>query len=230
MNRDEVLIKCSKILGSGHPLTCRFASTPPPIPCLLCSFPSSSGFSFSAWIRIPSSTLLTTVPVFLPLLTLTPSANDSSSSGSAEFFSLTYSPPAKSFFLTTSLLSTPTPILNDGAPTPLTPDKWHHVSFTYLPPKRLLSKKASLTLYLDAIPLLPSLTLPQLSFSALELTQVHMGKLPSAPSNLRETTLTSSPPPRAMLVSVERVPSFWFSFFFLFFCLRWILLDSTCPH
>ena len=135
-------------------------SSPPTPP----TFPSPQGFAFSTWLSLPpfppappderesqNSTL--------PLLTLT-SAHGAKDSF---YFTFTYthSPPSSSFF-TIQSSSLPSPII-----LPLTlhpPSSWHHITLSYSPPKRLLSKKATVDLFINAHQV--SATLPSFIHSA----------------------------------------------------------------
>ncbi|GMH79688.1 hypothetical protein TrST_g7911 [Triparma strigata] len=135
------------------------------------AFPSSSGFSFSCWLSTP--TLLTPTSPPLPILTI--------SSGS-EHVSLTYD--KNSFNVTTS--TTPTTPLTAN-PTPLKTQTWHHISFSYTPPKRLLSKKATVSIHVDALSS-PETTIYNVQFPSLESTQCFLGYPHPASHETAETS------------------------------------------
>ena len=123
-------------------------------------FPASSGFSFSVWLSVPSDADLP-----LPILALAPS----SAATSSEFLALRYF-QGRFTVMTSTALSTPL----TNSLTVLKPNTWHHITFTYNPPKRLLSKKATVNIHLNAVPSSDT-TIHSVSFPSLEGTQCFIG-------------------------------------------------------
>ena len=124
-------------------------------------FPASSGFSFSLWLSVPSDN----VDLPLPILTLA----SSSATSSSEFLALRY---FQGKFTVTTSTTPPSPLTSSL--TILKPNTWHHISFTYSPPKRLLSKKATCNIHLNAVPSADTI-IQSVTFPSLEGTGCYIG-------------------------------------------------------
>ena len=112
----------------------------------------SSGFSFSAWIRLPHSyeTLCGNLCVF-DISSNMYGSQKKVSAGKPEFISIWYDISSKGFKIISSASSKPI-----SFPTSiLSPEVWHHILITYQPPKRaaVLSRKAIIGLCVDGTPL-----------------------------------------------------------------------------
>jgi len=112
----------------------------------------SSGFSFSAWIRLPHSNeaLHGNLCVF-DISSNIFGSYKKVSSGKPEFISIWYDISSKCFNIISSASSKPIsfPV------SILSPGMWHHILITYQPPKRaaVLSRKAIIGLCIDGKPL-----------------------------------------------------------------------------
>lgn len=113
---------------------------------------ASSGFSFSAWIRLPYSEEASSgnLCVF-DISSNIYGSHKKISAGKPEFISIWYDISYKGFKIISSASSKPIsfPVSK------LSPGMWHHILITYQPPKRaaVLSRKAIIGLCIDGNPL-----------------------------------------------------------------------------
>eukprot|EP00978_Attheya_sp_CCMP212_P011864 scaffold29466_cov56-Attheya_sp.AAC.2 len=112
----------------------------------------SSGFSYSLWLRVPLAPgRRLTGSLFVLDLSSTP-ANNADTNATVEFLSLWYDLQQQRFCVISSSSYRHEPTCFPVSP--LLEGVWHHILLTYLPPKRpMLSRKATLGLFVDGRPL-----------------------------------------------------------------------------
>jgi hypothetical protein len=159
------------------------AMKPPPPPDVR----FGGGFGYGCWFNtppVPVPTSGTSAPPsafsFHVLLTL--------HSGPGEYFSIQYAPALSSLILSMPGMP-PTPLLHQGAPTPLAPNTWHHLVVSYTPPKGIIRKRGNIQVMLNGHEVQHDVTVSQLTFRSLSSTSCLIGHPPPA--------LISSTPPNS---------------------------------
>jgi len=154
-------------------------------------FPPQSGFTYSFWCRLPSSddssystqtkTKIKSIfdVFYLYVFSISDDANN--------FLTFRFDCKANKFSLYSSQCGKNQHQYFRSST--FSRDEWHHVAFTYFPPKRLLSKKAMINLYIDGL-LIDELQTPHVNFTSNLSSEGYIGS--PIPQFVNETSLMNS--------------------------------------